>query len=222
MDLSAFPYLQGNYAPIDEERDFDQTQLRVEGVVPPNLLGAYMRAGANVAYQPNHYVYPLDGDGMIHAVYFKDGQVQYKNRWVQTSHLQTERKFNRTIYGSVGKLLPVPQEVIDAGGEPSPIRNTANTNVIYHGEKLLAMWEGGFPHLLNPDLSTVGLYDYGGLHIPRCARPRGNWCPVRSAGTAPTTGYRSLMLAASICKPYPWSLRARASSTICRLPIITS
>ena len=166
MDLSAFPYLQGNYAPVDEERDFDQSQLRVEGVVPPNLLGAYMRDGANVAYQPNHYVYPLDGDGMIHAVYFKDGQVQYKNRWVQTSHLQTERKFNRTIYGSVGKLLPVPQEVIDAGGEPSPIRNTANTNVIYHGEKLLAMWEGGFPHLLNPDLSTVGLYDYGGALKP--------------------------------------------------------
>ena len=166
MDLSAFPYLQGNYAPVAEERDLDEAQLRVEGSVPARLLGAYMRDGANVAYQPNHYVYPLDGDGMVHAVYFKDGHVQYKNRWVQTSHLKTERKFNRTIYGSVGKLLPVPQEVIDAGGEPSPIRNTANTNIIYHGDKLLAMWEGGFPHLLNADLSTVGLYDYDGALRP--------------------------------------------------------
>lgn len=166
MDLSAFPYLQGNYAPVAEERDLDEAQLRVEGTVPARLLGAYMRDGANVAYQPNHYVYPLDGDGMVHAVYFKGGHVQYKNRWVQTSHLKTERKFNRTIYGSVGKLLPVPQEVIDAGGEPSPIRNTANTNIIYHGDKLLAMWEGGFPHLLNADLSTVGLYDYDGALRP--------------------------------------------------------
>ena len=166
MDLSAFPYLQGNYAPVTEERDLDEAQLRVEGTVPARLLGAYMRDGANVAYQPNHYVYPLDGDGMVHAVYFKGGHVQYKNRWVQTSHLKTERKFNRTIYGSVGKLLPVPQEVIDAGGEPSPIRNTANTNIIYHGDKLLAMWEGGFPHLLNADLSTVGLYDYEGALRP--------------------------------------------------------
>ena len=73
MDLSAFPYLQGNYAPIDEERDFDESQLRVEGEVPRQLLGAYMRDGANVAFQPNHYVYPLDGDGMVHAVYFQDG-----------------------------------------------------------------------------------------------------------------------------------------------------
>jgi len=118
MDLSAFPYLQGNYAPVDEERDLDESQLRIEGEVPTSLLGAYMRDGANVAFQPNHYVYPLDGDGMVHAVYFKDGHVEYKNRWVQTSHLMTERKFNHTIYGSVGKMLPVPQEVIDAGGEP--------------------------------------------------------------------------------------------------------
>ena len=114
MDLSAFPYLQGNYAPIDEERDFDESQLRVEGEIPKNLQGAFMRDGANVAYQPNHYVYPLDGDGMVHSVYFRDGHVSYKNRWVETSHLKTEREFDRTIYGSVGKLLEVPPEVIEA------------------------------------------------------------------------------------------------------------
>ncbi len=162
MDLSAYPYLQGNYAPVTEELDWGPEDLRVEGEIPAALTGAFMRDGANVAFQPNHYVYPLDGDGMVHAVYLKDGQAHYRNRWVQTSHLMTERKFDHTIYGSVGKLLEVPQEVIDAGGEPNPIRNTANTNVLLHGGKLLAMWEGGFPHLLNNDLSTVGLYDYDG------------------------------------------------------------
>jgi carotenoid cleavage dioxygenase len=179
MDLSAFPYLQGNYAPIDEERDFSEAQLKIEGEIPTNLVGAFMRDGPNVAYQPNHYVYPLDGDGMVHAVYFRDGHVCYKNRWVQTSHLMTERKFGRTIYGSVGSLLEVPQDVIDAGGEPNPVRNTANTNVLYHGGKLLAMWEGGFPHLLNNDLSTVGLYDYDGALQPGdalTAHPK--VCPV--------------------------------------------
>lgn len=162
MDLSAYPYLQGNYAPVTEERDLGEEELTVEGEVPKALRGAFMRDGANVAFQPNYYVYPLDGDGMVHSVYFEDGHVRYKNRWVETNHLKTERQFGRTIYGSVGKLLEVPQEVIEAGGEPSPIRNTANTNIIYHGEKLLAMWEGGWPHLLNNDLSTVGLFDYNG------------------------------------------------------------
>ena len=166
MDLSAFPYLQGNYAPVDEERDLGADELRVEGTLPRGLQGALMRDGPNPAFQPNHYVYPVDGDGMVHAVYFRDGQVHYRNRWVETSHLLTERKFGRTIYGSAGKVLEVPQEVIEAGGEPNPVRNTANTNVLYHGGKLLAMWEGGFPHLLNSDLSTVGLYDYDGALQP--------------------------------------------------------
>ena len=106
MDLSAFPYLQGNYAPVDTESDFDeQNGLRIEGEIPANLVGAFMRDGPNCAFQPNHYVYPLDGDGMVHAVYLKDGHARYRNRWVETSHLKTERQVGHTIYGSVGKLL---------------------------------------------------------------------------------------------------------------------
>lgn len=96
MDLSRFPYLQGNYAPIDEERDFNAPDLHVEGEIPRNLVGAFMRNGANTVYEPIHYVYPLDGDGMIHALYFDLGKVHYRNRWVQTSHLKTEREFDRT------------------------------------------------------------------------------------------------------------------------------
>jgi carotenoid cleavage dioxygenase len=166
MDLSRFPYLQGNYAPIDEERDFDVPDLHIEGEIPTNLVGAFMRNGANTVYEPIHYVYPLDGDGMIHALYFDQGRVHYRNRWVQTSHLKTERKFNRTIYGSPGKLVPVPQDVLDAGGEPSPLKNTSNTSVLQHGGKLYSLWEGGFPHLMTPGLDTVGLYDYDGYLKP--------------------------------------------------------
>ena len=39
MDLSAFPYLQGNYAPVTEERDFDESELRIEGKIPESLTG---------------------------------------------------------------------------------------------------------------------------------------------------------------------------------------
>ncbi len=179
MDLSRFPYLQGNYAPIDEERDFNDTELTVEGKVPENLVGAFMRNGANTAYEPIHYVYPLDGDGMIHSLYFNKGKVHYRNRWVQTNHLKTEREFDRTIYGSPGKLVPVPQEVLDAGGEPSPLKNTSNTSVIMHGGKLFSLWEGGFPHLMSPGLDTLELYDYDGYLRPGdalSAHPK--ICPV--------------------------------------------
>ncbi len=166
MDLSAFPYLQGNYAPVDKESDFSHEQLRIEGEIPKQLVGAFMRDGANVAYQPNDYSYPLDGDGMVHAVYLKNGKVQYKNKWIETDFLKAERHFDRAIYGSVVKLLQTPKEVTDAGFPAGPVRNTANTNVLQHGGKLFALWEGGFPHLLNNDLSTVGLYDYDGALKP--------------------------------------------------------
>ena len=97
MDLSAFPYLQGNYAPVDKESDFSHDELRIEGEIPKQLVGAFMRDGANVAYQPNDYSYPLDGDGMVHAVYLKNGNVQYKNKWIETDFLRAERHFDRAI-----------------------------------------------------------------------------------------------------------------------------
>ncbi len=199
MDLSRFPYLQDNYAPVAEERDFSHDELRIEGEVPDDLVGAFMRNGPNVAYQPDHYVYPLDGDGMVHAIYFDRGKLHYRNRWVQTGQLKTERQFGRRIYGSVGKLTPVPEEVIAAGGDPNPLKNTANTNVIYHGGKLLALWEGGFPHRLNADLSTAGLDDCGGALQPGdafFAHPK--FCPTTGEMITCTQGWAPPYLSAQI------------------------
>jgi len=44
------------------------------------------------------------------------------------------------------------------------VKNVANTNVMYGGGKLLALWEGGLPYRLEPDtLRTVGEYKLKGL-----------------------------------------------------------
>ncbi|AQQ68132.1 hypothetical protein Mag101_11170 [Microbulbifer agarilyticus] len=165
MDLSRFPYLQGNYAPVLEESTFDEGEggLRVEGKLPENITGAFMRNGPNVAWQPDHYVYPVDGDGMIHAVYFKDGRVHYRNRWVRTQWFKVEEQLKRACWGSHGKPFPVDEETIAAGGSPSPMKNPANTNVLLHGGKLFALFEAGFPHIMSPDLSSADEYNYDGL-----------------------------------------------------------
>lgn len=166
MQLEQYPYLQGNYAPVLDEHSFNSEELRVEGEIPADLVGAFMRNGPNIAWQPNHYVYPIDGDGMIHAVYLRDGKAHYRNRWVRTACFQVEEQLGRSCYGSLGKLTPVDEETLAAGGPPSPLKNSANTNVIYHAGKLLALWEAGFPHELNADLSTVGEFDYNGALQP--------------------------------------------------------
>lgn len=160
MELSRFPYLQGNYAPVDKESDFDADQLRVEGTIPENLVGAFMRNGANIAFEPEHYTYPLDGDGMIHALYLDEGKAHYRNRWVRTQEFNIEQQLGRSVWGSTGKITPVPQEALDLGASPNPLKNQANTHIYQHGGHLMALWEGGYAHKLNDDLSTVGRFNY--------------------------------------------------------------
>ena len=44
------------------------------------------------------------------------------------------------------------------------IKNVANTKVIYWGERLLALWEGGLPHRMEADsLRNLGEYTFKGL-----------------------------------------------------------
>src|SRR5437870_3073266 len=85
------PYLSGNFLPV--QRETEASDLRViAGRIPPDLSGAYMRNGPNPLFKPISYTYPMDGDGMIHAVYLDNGRVRYRNRFVQTSALAVERR----------------------------------------------------------------------------------------------------------------------------------
>ena len=51
--LYADPYLQGNNAPVHEE--IDVANLPVDGELPPDLEGIYMRNGPNPAFDPISY-----------------------------------------------------------------------------------------------------------------------------------------------------------------------
>lgn len=46
------------------------------------------------------------------------------------------------------------------------MKNVANTNLLYWAGKLLALWEGGLPHELNPktlETNSEGEYKFDGL-----------------------------------------------------------
>ena len=75
------PYLQGVHAPILAETT--ALDLEVEGEIPPDLDGAYVRNGPNpVNGDPGHW---FSGDGMIHGVHLEGGEAKsYRNRWVRT------------------------------------------------------------------------------------------------------------------------------------------
>ncbi|MEO1174987.1 MAG: carotenoid oxygenase family protein, partial [Myxococcota bacterium] len=106
------------------------------------------------------YGHPFDGDGMISRYEFRDGSVRYRNRYVRTRELEAEERAGKPLFRSFGTNLP--------GGLVRNLfrlnfKNAANTSVIPHGGKLLALWEGGLPHSIDPNsLETLERYDYGG------------------------------------------------------------
>ena len=84
-------FLDGNYGPVFEEHTEDD--LEVLGKIPPDLSGHFLRIGPNPEFVADIEKYHwFDGDGMVHAVEFKDGHATYRNRYVMTEGLKMERE----------------------------------------------------------------------------------------------------------------------------------
>jgi carotenoid cleavage dioxygenase len=150
-------HLQGNFAPVKEEvTAFD---LEVEGTIPPELTGLYARNSANpVTGESTHW---FTGNGMVHGVRLEHGRAAwYRNRYVHTKMLDD----------------PSAKRVSDTGVFDYTV-SAANTHVVKHGGKFLALEEGSFPFELTGELDTVGPMDFDGqLNTAFTAHP--HVCPV--------------------------------------------
>jgi carotenoid cleavage dioxygenase-like enzyme len=149
-------YLEGNFAPVrDETTAFD---LPVAGTIPSVLEGRYLRNGPNpVAGDPGHWFF---GEGMLHGVALSGGRATwYRNRYVRTESFEAGRR----IAGDDGMLR------LDV--------TLANTHVIAHAGRILALVENQGPTEVTPELDTVGPFDFGGrLTTAMTAHPKR--CPV--------------------------------------------
>jgi len=155
---ATLPYfLAGNYAPVSEE--LTTHELPVTGAIPPELAGWYLRNGPNPHDAASgHWFF---GDGMIHGVRLDQGRaISYRNRWVRTSAL---------THGT------------EAGGPHGQdlTAGPANTHVVRHAGRLLALVESSYPYEITTELETIGSYDFDGrLRTAMTAHPK----------TCPTTG----------------------------------
>ncbi len=145
------PFLEDNFAPVDQEITTDR--LKVIGELPADLSGMFVRNG-NPQWSPIGNYHWFDGDGMLHGVRIHNGQASYRNRYVQTRGWKIEHAEGKAIWSG---LLEPPQ--IDNPYEP--FKNVANTALVWHAGQLLALWEGGVPHLIQiPELDTIGEHTY--------------------------------------------------------------
>ncbi len=148
---TAEPYLTGVFAPVLDE--MTRADLAVVGEIPRDLNGLFVQNGPNPRFRPNVGHSWFDGDGMVQGVQIEDGRATYRSRWIETDGLKEDLAAGRATYvGSMAKP-----------GMGKRHKNVANTDLVYHSGRLLALWwEGGEPHELSlPDLKTKGRYTYG-------------------------------------------------------------
>lgn len=163
------PDLTGNLFPVPDE--LDVASLRVTGSLPSGLRGQFVRNGPNPMYEPVGRYHLFDGDGMLHGVTIGDDGVSYRNRWVRSQGLGAEASHGRAIYPGLGNVMEFPDRSLT--GDAGPVKNPANTHIISHAGRWLALWEGGLPTEVTPDLDTVGEYDFDGrLRGAMTAHPR--------------------------------------------------
>ncbi|MFG2861520.1 carotenoid oxygenase family protein [Streptomyces sioyaensis] len=154
------PHMAGNFAPVTDE--LTAYDLPVTGTIPPELTGWFLRNGPNPrdAATPHWFF----GDGMVHGLRLEGGRaVSYRNRWVRTS------------------TFTEGAPAVDAQGRRNLAAGVANTHVVRHAGRTLALVESSFPYEIDcrpgHELETIGAYDFGGrLTTAMTAHPK--TCPV--------------------------------------------
>ncbi len=173
VDAATNTHLSGRFAPVHDE--VDAVDLPVDGTIPTDLDGAYLRNGPNPEFTPlGSYTFPMEGDAMVHAVWIEGGKARYRNRYVHTQGMKAEQKAGRNLFG--GMMTPTFVDTALLGPDPDPgwpFRLDPFINVVRHNGIYLALAEGLPPYQVTGELDTVGRYDFAGkLPTGMCAHPR--------------------------------------------------
>ncbi len=182
-------WLKDNFAPVFEETT--ATDLTVTGEIPKALNGRLLRNGANP--QSGESAHWFLGNGMLHGVEIQNGNANwYRNRYVKTP-----------LY------LNPEADVMESLGDLS--MSAANTHVVHHAGKILALEEGHWPFHIADDLETVGPHNYDGkLNCPMTAHPK----------ICSQTG-EMLAFAYGVSEPYLTYLRISATGELIQQEPIT-
>ncbi|MXP27105.1 lignostilbene alpha-beta-dioxygenase [Altererythrobacter indicus] len=158
MNFPDTPNFSGNFAPSGVEADVAHLPV-IDGAVPPALDGSFFRVAPDPQFPPlaGDDIW-FNGDGMVTRIRFKDGNVSLQQRWARTEKFTAEREAGRALFGAYRNPLT------DDASVTGKVRSTANTNVVLHAGKLLALKEDSPPVWMDPEtLETIDpVYDFGG------------------------------------------------------------
>lgn len=152
--MTKFRYLTDNFEPVIDEIWVENLPIR--GSLPSDLHGIFMRNGPNPYFEPLTYTYPYDGDGMIHAIYIKNGQASYRNRFVATKELLAEKRAGKALYGGIAKPVFPEKRFLLPEDPQSPVKAGRFINVIHHAGRYIALHESNTAYEITSDLKTLG------------------------------------------------------------------
>ena len=158
MKFPETPNFTGFFAPSGVEADVRNLPV-LDGAIPVNLDGSFYRVAPDPQFPPiaGDDIW-FNGDGMVTRFRFRNGEVSLQQRWARTDKFRLERDAGKALFGAYRNPLTDHESV---KGE---VRGTANTNVILHAGKLLALKEDSPPVWMDPEtLETIdSRYDFGG------------------------------------------------------------
>ena len=149
------PFLNGAFRPSFNEHVAHVGSLKVIGEIPRDLDGIYIRNTHNQVHEPMGVYHPFDGDGMLHAVHFQNGQAAYRSRFVRTTGFLAEQGAQASLWTGI---LEPDKGARRGWGAMGSMKDNAGTDIICHAGKLLAtMSQGSEPWRLDPiSLDTQG------------------------------------------------------------------
>ncbi|MFT6957991.1 MAG: carotenoid cleavage dioxygenase-like enzyme [Halieaceae bacterium] len=163
------PFLNFPYGPIRME--CNARDLIIEGEVPAELTGTLYRNGPNQRFNPRSDYHLFAGDGMVHAFHIENGKIDYVNRWVRTAKWLAEDREGRNVINPMNPFECDPDYSDFVFTDKDGLANTA---MLWHGERLMAIEEGHPPFEIDPiTLESIGSWNYRGkLQSAMTAHPK--------------------------------------------------
>ena len=146
---SNHPYLNGAWTPLIEEVNADALDV-IEGRIPADIDGVYLRNTENQIHEPLGRFHPFDGDGMIHQIDFRNGSASYRNRFVRTRCFAAEQEAGRSLWG--GLADPVRLSERPGFGAHGALKDSSSTDIVVHaGRALSTFYQCGEAYRLDPE-----------------------------------------------------------------------
>nr|GMD48900.1 carotenoid 9,10(9',10')-cleavage dioxygenase 1-like [Ipomoea batatas] len=171
---------QANFAPV-EEREKAITVHNIQGIIPHDFPeGVYLRNGANPIFGGLKIAESIfgkssqiwvEGEGMIHALYFKKDSnghwtISYNNKHIKTGTFQAEKHRKRPAFlpTAEGDLFAVLSAILLNSLRFGKLtKEYANTSCLIHSRRVYAITENHLPFEIDiSTLQTLGSWDVNG------------------------------------------------------------